>query len=105
LLCADQRGFKTIIQQEAGFLTSDQKRLGSTVQNISYSDNGGVSVSLASGDVLDADYALVTFSLGVLQNDDVTFDPALPAWKKEAIQSMTMVAFQSFLFSYIMLRC
>jgi len=40
-----------------------------------------------------ADYALVTFSVGVLQNIDVTFVPALPDWKQEAIQSITMATY------------
>lgn len=35
----------------------------------------------------------VTFSLGVLQHDDVVFNPPLPSWKKEAIQSMTMTTY------------
>ena len=87
----DQRGFKHFIQAEAAeFLHPDQLLLNSTVTKITYS-NAGVSVSLADGSTLDADYVLCTFSLGVLQNDDVTFDPPLPAWKQEAIQSMTMV--------------
>lgn len=30
-------------------------------------------------------------SLGVLQHDDVAFEPPLPMWKKEAIHSMNMV--------------
>jgi len=47
-------------------------------------------VSLADGTSLSADYALVTFSLGVLQHDDVLFEPALPRWKSEAIHGMVM---------------
>jgi len=42
---------------------------------------------------LSADYALVTFSLGVLQHDDVHFEPALPHWKEEAIHGMAMGAY------------
>ena len=91
LLCIDQRGFKTIIQAEAAeFLTSEQIMLNSTVKTISYSENG-IEVLLTYGTSLKADYALVTFSVGVLQNDDVAFKPALPDWKQEAIQSITMV--------------
>lgn len=85
-------------------------RYNATVKNVAYSGSG-VEVTLVDGTVLTADYALYvtsiipmrtrlipyifpyrcTFSLGVLQNDDVTFLPALPEWKQEAIQSMTMV--------------
>ena len=64
--------------------------LNSTVQIIRY-DASGVEVQLGSGKVLRAEYAIVTFSLGVLQNDDVVFEPRLPAWKVDAIKSMTMV--------------
>lgn len=46
---------------------------------------------MVDGLELSADYALITFSLGVLQHDDVTFEPGLPLWKREAIQSMDMV--------------
>ena len=93
LLCIDQRGFKVLIQAEAAeFLKPTQLMLNSTVKSISYSKTG-VSVTLTSGKKLSADYALVTFSVGVLQNTDVTFDPPLPDWKQEAINSMTMATY------------
>ena len=88
----DQRGFKEFIQAEAAeFLQPSQVRYNSTVTNIMYSESG-VSVTLADGETLEADYALCTFSLGVLQHDDVAFEPPLPSWKQEAIQSMDMVS-------------
>ena len=88
----DQNGFKEFIQAEAAeFLKPSQVLFNSTVTNITYSESG-VSVTLAGGETLKADYALCTFSLGVLQHDDVAFDPALPDWKQEAIQSMDMVS-------------
>ncbi|KAF7328966.1 Amine oxidase [Mycena venus] len=90
LFSVDQRGFKHFIQAEAHtFLSPEQTLLNATVRNIAYSDNG-VLVTLADGTSISADYAITTFSLGVLQNDDVLFEPALPTWKQEAIQSMTM---------------
>lgn len=64
--------------------------LNSVVQTVRY-DTSGVEVQLENGRVLRAEYAVVTFSLGVLQNDDVVFEPRLPPWKVEAIESMTMV--------------
>jgi len=57
---------------------------------IAYSDSG-VSITLTDGRNLSGQYAICMFSLGVLQNNDVRFDPAFPTWKTEAIQSMTMV--------------
>ncbi|KAH9180229.1 amine oxidase [Lactarius sanguifluus] len=90
LLTTDQRGFASIIQSEAAeFLSEEQVLLNSTVKTIKYSRDG-VSVSLSDGSSLSADYALVTFSLGVLQHDDVLFEPALPRWKTEAIHGMAM---------------
>ncbi|KAH9968000.1 amine oxidase [Russula dissimulans] len=90
LLTIDQRGFATIIQSQAAeFLSEEQVQLNATVKAIHYSNNG-VSVSLTDGTNLSADYALVTFSLGVLQHDEVVFKPALPQWKLEAIHGMAM---------------
>ncbi|KAG1723143.1 flavin-containing amine oxidoreductase-domain containing protein [Suillus lakei] len=90
-LCIDQHGFKTIIQTEAAeFLQPEQVFLNSLVTTIAYSEDGA-TVTLADGTNLTADYVLCTFSLGVLQYGDVAFEPALPSWKMEAIQSMVMV--------------
>ncbi|TDL27142.1 amine oxidase [Rickenella mellea] len=93
LLAIDQRGFKTFIQAEgAEFLKPSQVLLNSTVKSVSYSTSG-VTVTLTNGKNLTADYALCTFSVGVLQNDDVVFHPSLPDWKQEAIQSMVMATY------------
>lgn len=92
MLVVDPRGFKALIQEEAQeFIQPQQLRLNSTVRTISHSKSG-VQVALSDGNILSAEYALCTFSLGVLQNDDVRFEPPLPAWKREAIHSMSMVA-------------
>lgn len=50
-------------------------------------------MTLTSGETIGGDYALCTFSLGVLQDDYVTFEPPLPDYKMEAIQSMTMATY------------
>ncbi|TFK69792.1 amine oxidase [Pluteus cervinus] len=93
LMCIDQRGYKTIVQGEAeDFLTSDEILLNAVVQNITYSSTG-VSVTLTNGTVITGDYALCTFSVGVLQHDDVTFIPPLPAFKQEAISSIAMATY------------
>ena len=91
LLSVDQRGFKHLIQAEAAeFLQPSQILLNATVATIAYSDSG-VSVTLTDGRKLSAQYAICTFSLGVLQSGDVSFEPVFPVWKTEAVQSMTMV--------------
>ncbi|CAA7262584.1 unnamed protein product [Cyclocybe aegerita] len=91
----DQRGFKTIAQTEATeFLAPSGRQvwLGATVRTVKHSREG-VQVVLADGRELSADYALCTFSLGVLQHDDVIFEPKLPDFKQEAIQSMVMATY------------
>ncbi|KAI0316950.1 amine oxidase [Amylostereum chailletii] len=93
LFSVDQRGFKHLIQAEADeFLSPSQLVLNATVRTIAYSDDG-VVVTLTNGTRLTSDYVITTFSLGVLQNDDVVFEPPLPMWKQEAIQSMTMATY------------
>ncbi|KAK0213531.1 amine oxidase [Armillaria fumosa] len=93
LLAIDQRGFKALIQLEAQeFLQPEQQLLNSTVKTVSHSRQG-VQVTLTSGETIEGDYALCTFSLGVLQDDYVTFEPPLPDYKMEAIQSMTMATY------------
>ncbi|KAI0032339.1 amine oxidase, partial [Vararia minispora EC-137] len=90
LLTVDQRSFAHIVQSEAAeFLEPDQLMLGATVRSVRY-DPDGVTVVLTDGRSLTADHALVTFSLGVLQYDDVLFEPPLPDWKMEAIHGMAM---------------
>ena len=66
--------------------------LNTIVTNISHSDEG-VVVHASDGSCVSADYAICTFSVGVLQNDAVSFKPQLPAWKQTAIETMTMATY------------
>ncbi|KAL9093027.1 MAG: hypothetical protein Q9165_004165 [Trypethelium subeluteriae] len=88
----DQRGFNTFIQGEAStFLTEDDPRLllNTRVTNITYNPSS-VNVQTHDGTCVQASYAICTFSLGVLQNDAVTFEPSLPSWKREAVDIFQM---------------
>lgn len=87
-------GYKHFLLAEAAtFLKpAEQVSLSSTVKNITHTSSG-VTVYLTDGTALTADHALVTFSVGVLQHQDVTFHPSLPAWKTEAIASMKMATY------------
>ncbi|CAG8959690.1 hypothetical protein HYFRA_00001595 [Hymenoscyphus fraxineus] len=88
----DQRGFNYFIKSEAyTFLQPNDPRLllSKNVTSITYSPKS-VTVSLSDGSCVTAEYAICTFSLGVLQNDVVAFDPPLPAWKQEGIEGMAM---------------
>lgn len=67
-----------MIQQEANeFLSVQQRMFNATVHTVAHSKDG-VTITLIDGTTLSAEYALCTFSLGVLQNDDVQFRPTLP---------------------------
>ncbi|KAK3170165.1 hypothetical protein OEA41_009551 [Lepraria neglecta] len=88
----DSRGFNAFIKGTAAtFLKPNDPRLllNTIVTNISYSDTG-VTVYNQDGSCIDADYAICTFSLGVLQNDVVTFDPEFPSWKQMGIETFQM---------------
>ncbi|KAJ4244403.1 hypothetical protein NW762_014531 [Fusarium torreyae] len=90
----DQRGYNYMIQQEAKeFLKKDgsQLRLKTTVKKIQYSKDG---VKILTNDgCIEADYAICTFSPGVLQNDVVEFKPEIPRWKQEAIDQFAMATY------------
>ncbi|KAF5251167.1 hypothetical protein FANTH_3711 [Fusarium anthophilum] len=90
-LVVDQRGYNAWLVGEANeFLKKNDPRLRlkTTVKRIEYTANG-VKIDTSQGCV-EADYAICTFSVGVLQNDAVDFKPTLPRWKREAIQQMEM---------------
>lgn len=91
-LSTDQRGFNTWLKYQASkFLAVNDTRLlfNTIVTNISYSDNG-VTITNADGSCVEADYAINTVSLGVLQNDAISFEPELPDWKTESIATFAM---------------
>lgn len=93
MMSIDPRGFAYIVQAEAvDFMKTNQILFNQTVSSISY-DRNGVTVLTQGGYNLTADHALVTFSAGVLQNTDVVFQPALPDWKREAINSIEMAGY------------
>ncbi|KAG6868308.1 hypothetical protein C0993_005113 [Termitomyces sp. T159_Od127] len=78
ILSIDQHGYKTFIQQEAmTFLKPEQLRLNTLVKTVEWSASG-VKATFSDGSSMSADYAICTFSLGVLKNDDVKFQPAFP---------------------------
>ena len=79
----DQRGAWSMYEDLYKPLTN-RIILGKTVTEIKYSATS-VEVTTSDGDKFAADYALCTFSTGVLASDMVTFNPALPQWKKEVI--------------------
>ncbi|KAF4312532.1 Amine oxidase [Botryosphaeria dothidea] len=88
----DQRGFNAFVLGEAStFLKANDSRLllNTVVDSISYGSEG-VTVHNSDGSCISAAYAICTFSVGVLQNEVVTFDPPLPDWKQDAIENFQM---------------
>ncbi|OJD32284.1 polyamine oxidase [Diplodia corticola] len=88
----DERGFGVWLQNEASeFLKKDnsQLRLNAVVESVCYGDTG-VTATFEDGSTISADYAICTFSIGVLQHDLVAFHPPFPAWKRSSIQAFTM---------------
>lgn len=52
--------------------------------------NGQVSVETTTGERFEADFAVVTVPLGVLQSGGMTFNPDLPAAKQQALERIRM---------------
>jgi polyamine oxidase len=91
----DQRGFNHFIKGEAStFLKPNDRRLllNTQVTNITYSGQG-VQIHNHDGSCIQTEYAICTFSLGVLQNDIVSFHPQLPVWKQTAINKFNMATY------------
>ncbi|KAF2806432.1 amine oxidase [Mytilinidion resinicola] len=90
----DKRGFRMIAQGQADEIPNFAEKIlyNETVTTIAYSKDG-VIVTTADNTTIEAEFALCTFSIGVLQNTDVTFDPELPDWKKDAIANFHMATY------------
>lgn len=81
-----------IAQAEAAeFLQPQQVIYNQTVNLIKYGEDS-VTVHTTGGMTITADHVLCTFSIGVLQNMVVAFQPPMPEWKIEAINSIEMVS-------------
>lgn len=67
--------------------------------NLTYAaTDDSVTITNANGTCITADYAICTFSIGVLQTPPadeggVAFDPPLPTWKRTAINESQMGTF------------
>ena len=79
-------GYMQLAEQMAKELTI---QTGSRVTAIDYS-NTGIIVSFNSGDMITADYVVVTVPLGVLKKWVIQFTPVLPDYKKKAISWLDM---------------
>ncbi len=73
----------------AALLEGAKVLTGRPVQHIR-EQAGRVTVETATGETFEADFAIVTVPLGVLQAGGVTFDPVLPEAKKRALGRLRM---------------
>lgn len=95
-------GYKYIFVQEARELfgqnlTDPRLHLNTTVKTIDWSaaaTGGDIVVTTTDGQSFSAPHVVSSFSVGVLQNQDVVFKPALPSWKSEAIFTFAMATYQ-----------
>ncbi|KAG0168652.1 hypothetical protein DFQ28_004578 [Apophysomyces sp. BC1034] len=95
LFVVDKRGFKyPFIQEAKKFLKQNDSRLklNTQVTKVEYNKKG-VTVYTDKDEIIHADYAIVTFSLGVLQNNDVKWAPEFPSWKKEGLAGFHMATY------------
>lgn len=100
--CTDQRGFNIWLRGEAAkFLAPNDTRLllNTAVKNVTYSKSG-VTILNEDCSCVEADYAISTVSLGVLQNDAITFEPELPEWKQDAIATFSMGTYTKIFFQF-----
>lgn len=70
-------------------------RLNTRVTNINYSN---IKVAITSnGNIIEADYVIVSVPLGVLKNNGIAFTPELPTYKINAIANTNMGNVNKFL--------
>ncbi|KAJ3703432.1 hypothetical protein LUZ61_007137 [Rhynchospora tenuis] len=99
---ADQRGYQSVVYYVANqFLKSDRRTgaitdsrlmLNKVVREIRYSARG-VTVVTEDGSVYNADYVMVSASIGVLQTKLIKFTPDLPKWKILAMYQFDMAVY------------
>lgn len=99
-LVADQRGYEHLLYKmaETFLFTSEDKildsrlKLNKVVRELQHSRNG-VSVTTEDGCVYEANYVILSVSIGVLQSNLISFRPPLPRWKTEAISNCDVMVY------------
>jgi polyamine oxidase len=93
----DKRGFsevpRRLLREALGKENDPRLRLNTVVTQVAY-NNTGVTVTTSSGEKITGDYAISTFSLGVIQHKHKSlFIPNLPESKLDAIFRKGMVTY------------
>ncbi|CAA7031483.1 unnamed protein product [Microthlaspi erraticum] len=99
-LVADERGYECLLYKMAeeflftshGNILDNRLKLNKVVREIQQSKNG-VLVKTEDGSEYEANYVIVSASIGVLQSDLLSFQPPLPRWKTEAIQKCDVMVY------------
>eukprot|EP01084_Bolivina_argentea_P009926 18532_1 len=99
LFVTDSRGFQGITKLVATDFI-DKIRLNAPIKTVAYDANEGVTVTLENGEMLSSNYGIITFSLGVLQSNLVTFSPPVPSWKSNAWNQFGMGHFSPILIKW-----
>ncbi|KAK8998472.1 hypothetical protein V6N11_083861 [Hibiscus sabdariffa] len=99
-LVADERGYEYLLYKMAeeflftseGKILDNRLQLNKVVRELQHSRNG-VTVKTEDGCVYEADYVILSASIGVLQSDLISFRPPLPRWKTEAIEKCEVMVY------------
>ena len=98
-LVIDQRGYRHIFVEELNAALATPSKQGNrlhvntTVQEIDWSSSSP-HIHTDKGTFVARKHVVSTLSIGVLQDDRVTWTPTLPEWKQEAIFSFAMAVYQ-----------
>ncbi|KAL0283315.1 UNVERIFIED_CONTAM: Polyamine oxidase 1 [Sesamum angustifolium] len=100
-LVADERGYEHLLHKMAatflsttshGHISDSRLKLNKVVGELQHSRNG-VSVKTEDGCVYEANYVILSVSIGVLQSHLISFSPPLPRWKTEAISNCDIMVY------------
>ncbi|KAK9169839.1 hypothetical protein Syun_001979 [Stephania yunnanensis] len=99
-LVADERGYEFLLFKMAesflftleGKIVDARLQLNKVVRELQYSRDG-VTVKTEDGCTYNANYVVLSVSVGVLQSDLICFRPQLPKWKTEAIMKCDVIVY------------
>ncbi|XVE74205.1 hypothetical protein DITRI_Ditri11bG0180000 [Diplodiscus trichospermus] len=99
-LVADERGYEYLLYKIAedflftseGKILDNRLKLNKVVRELQHSRNG-VTVKTEDGCIYEANYVILSASIGVLQSDLISFRPPLPRWKTEAIEKCDVMVY------------
>jgi polyamine oxidase len=101
-LSVDPRGFSVwLYAQAAKFLRANDPRLllNTVVKAVDHYDTH-VTITNEDGTCIEADYAINTVSLGVLQNEVIKYTPELPSWKQDSIATFAMGTYTKIFYQF-----